>query len=115
MPGGRRGQRLRPHHQEDVRNKIKASQIVNFLTETIVNGEFQGKEVNPVRVTAALGLLRKILPDLQSTELEANVTTFTDTLKRIAEARNGGDLAQAIPIVAPLSPETDDSDAADAA
>lgn len=45
---------------ENTRLKIQASQIINRLTNHIL-GEV---EMSPSQVTAALGLLRKTLPDL---------------------------------------------------
>ena len=46
-------------------------------------------QINPKRVDAALGLLRKALPDLASAELSVNVAHFTDTLARIAALEVG--------------------------
>ncbi len=57
--------RLNPRHQTAVREKIKASQIINSLQ----NHVFGKKEMLPSQVTAGLGLLKKIVPDLASTEL----------------------------------------------
>lgn len=59
---------------EKTRAKIKTTQIVNHLQHHIL-GEKKRKsdknavELSPSQVTAALGLLKKCLPDLQSTEL----------------------------------------------
>mgnify|MGYP001610169437 CR=1 FL=1 len=52
-------------HDDNTRAKIKTSQIVNRLTGHVL-GEV---EMNPSQVTAALGLLKKTLPDLATTEL----------------------------------------------
>lgn len=59
--------RLRTYQQDEVRAKIQASQIINRLT-SIALGEVTGDNLSP-QVTAALGLLRKVLPDLAATEL----------------------------------------------
>ncbi len=50
---------------ERVRATIKAAMLVQMLQDT-ANGT---KKVEPHQVTAALGLLRKVLPDLQATLL----------------------------------------------
>jgi hypothetical protein len=60
---GMRG--LDPKCDERTRAKIRTSQIVNRLI-AFANGEV---EMLPHQVTAALGLLRKVLPDLASQEL----------------------------------------------
>ena len=53
---------LRPKHTDEIRNKIRASQLVNRL-ENHVFGEI---EMNSTQVTAALGLLKKCVPDIQA-------------------------------------------------
>jgi hypothetical protein len=57
--------RLDPKHAQVTRDKIKTSQLVNRLT-AFAFGEC---EMNAAQVTAALGVLRKTLPDLASQEL----------------------------------------------
>lgn len=57
--------RLNPRHQDSVRQKIQATQIVNALQ----NHVFGKKKLEPSQVTAGLGLLKKCVPDLTSTEL----------------------------------------------
>ncbi len=50
--------RLRAHHQEEVKEKIRATQLVNFLQEHAL----AGKEVaQPTRIDAAKFLLNKLL------------------------------------------------------
>lgn len=56
--------RLNPRHQESIREKIRASQIVNVLEEHI----FEGKELTKSQVSAALGLLKKCVPDLSTVQ-----------------------------------------------
>jgi len=65
-PGSRgvRGVRLNPDHDERTRAKIQTSQILNRLNAFI----FGKVELSPAQVTAALGLLRKTIPDLASIE-----------------------------------------------
>lgn len=57
--------RLRAKHQDEVREKIRASQLVNALE----NHVFKNKAMKSTQVAAALGLLKKCVPDLASTEL----------------------------------------------
>ena len=57
-------------HDDDTRAKIKAGNIINRLTK-LIEGEI---EMPPHAVTAALGLLRKALPDLTSVEHSGEVT-----------------------------------------
>ena len=67
-----RGVRLNPQHDERTRAKIQTSQIINRLND-YVKGDVV---MESGQVTAALGLLRKTLPDLTATTLDA-----TDSLK----------------------------------
>lgn len=60
--------RLRSKHQDEVREKIRASQLVNRLEDHVL-GEV---EMTNTQVSAALGLLRKCVPDLQATELSGD-------------------------------------------
>jgi hypothetical protein len=52
--------RMRLTHQDDVRTKIQTSQLVNRLMSHIL-GEV---ELSATQVSAAMGLLKKTLPDL---------------------------------------------------
>ena len=74
--------RLRPRHQDEIREKIRASQLVNRLEDHVL-GEV---EMKPTQVTAALGLLKKCVPDISEnkTELEAggNLLTILASLGR---------------------------------
>lgn len=51
------------------REKIKASMLIKSLYKHVVDGT----EMKTTQVTAALGLLKKVLPDLTSTELSGKV------------------------------------------
>lgn len=58
-------------HSTEVRQRIKVTQIVNRLNHFIL-GTKNGKDacvMEPHQVTAALGLLKKALPDLQNVDL----------------------------------------------
>ena len=63
-----RGVRLNPEHDERTRAKIQTSQIINRLEEHI-NG---AADLKATQVTAALGLLKKTLPDLGNIEVSGN-------------------------------------------
>jgi hypothetical protein len=59
------GRRMGFRHTQDVRDKIRATMIVNRLSDHVA-----GKvDMGATQVSAALGLLRKCVPDLQATEL----------------------------------------------
>lgn len=57
--------RLRLRHQDEVRSKIQASQLVNRLTDHAL-GEV---ELSTTQVKAIEILLRKTVPDLSSVEM----------------------------------------------
>ena len=57
--------------EEKTRKKIQTSMIINRLID-YVNGKIK---LEPAQVTAALGLMRKILPDLTASEVKAEVAT----------------------------------------
>lgn len=58
--------RLRKRHQDEVREKIRASQLINYLQNHALNNE--GAENANTRVRAAATLLNKIVPDVQRNE-----------------------------------------------
>ena len=62
MPAGRPMGRL---HQEDVRAKIQASQLINRLTDHAL-GQV---DLEPTQVRAIEILLKKTLPDLSAVEM----------------------------------------------
>ncbi len=59
-----RGVRINAMHSEAVRQRIKTSYLVNALTN-YVRGT---RKMEPAQVTAALGLLKKTIPDIQAIE-----------------------------------------------
>ncbi len=68
-------------HDEKTRAKIQASQLINRLKKHIlakpeeINGKWVVKDLmTQSQVTAALGLIKKVLPDLQAIEMKAEVT-----------------------------------------
>ena len=58
-------------HDDNTRAKIKTGNIITRLCK-LIDGEV---EMPPHAVTAALGLLRKVLPDVTSVELSGEITT----------------------------------------
>jgi hypothetical protein len=59
-------ERLRKRHQDDVRVKIQASQLINVLQNHALG---DGSDLSPTRMKAIELLLKKSLPDLSSTEI----------------------------------------------
>jgi hypothetical protein len=55
-------ERMRKTHQDDVRAKIKTSQLVNRLTDHALGTV----ELSPTQVRAIEILIKKTLPDLQA-------------------------------------------------
>lgn len=55
-------------HDDKTRAKIQTSQLINRLEKHILND----LDLKPTQVTAALGLLKKTLPDLANVELSGN-------------------------------------------
>jgi hypothetical protein len=65
-----------PKHDEQTRLKIKTTQLINRLM-ALAEGKV---EMPPHAVTAALGLLRKVLPDLSAQELSGGVSNYVARL-----------------------------------
>lgn len=60
--------RLRKTHQEDVRQKIKAALLVKRLEDHVL----KDTDLSKSQVSAALGLLKKVIPDLQATQVSGD-------------------------------------------
>lgn len=58
--------RMRKSHQDDVRAKIQASQLINVLQDHAFG---KVSELAPTRLKAIEILLRKSVPDLSQTEI----------------------------------------------
>ena len=67
---------------EEHRVKIKNSNILNALIEHVEGA----REMSASQVTAGLGLLKKVLPDLTAGEMKLDVT---DTLRELLDAVDG--------------------------
>lgn len=63
---------LRPRHQDEIREKIKTTQLLNRLTDHAL-GKLN-KPMDATQVSAALGVVRKALPDLTATEHSGDMT-----------------------------------------
>jgi len=80
--------RLNPSHDQRTRDKIKTSQLINRL-QSFVNGKVK---LAPAQVTAALGLLKKTLPDLTATELSGSMSlTHEEALDELDDGTGKGD------------------------
>lgn len=73
---------------ENTRKRIKSSMIVNQLQKHIL-GEV---EMSATQVTAALGLLRKTVPDLQATTL--TVSGNVNHTHEVKESMNFNDIRE---------------------
>lgn len=60
--------RLRKSHQDDVRSKIKVSNLITRLHK-YAEGELSDEDISPNRLNAIKLLLSKALPDLSSIEM----------------------------------------------
>lgn len=63
----------RIRHDDETRNKIRASQLINRLHQC-VDGEV---ELDATQVSAAKALLNKVLPDLSQVEAQVEATHET--------------------------------------
>jgi hypothetical protein len=73
---------LRPRHQDEIRTKIQTTQLVKRLTSHAL-GKLQ-KGMDATQVSAALGVLRKALPDLTATEHSGGIAlTHEEQLERL--------------------------------
>jgi len=78
--------RKKLNHDDRTREKIRTSQLINRLTKHILGTSGGDDEMSPSQVTAALGLIKKTLPDLAATH---NTTdegkTFEEWLDEISD------------------------------
>ena len=72
--------RLNPRHDAKTREKIQTSQLINRLNK-FVKGDV---EMSSQQVTAALGLLRKSLPDLSAVD-QTTTHDVSDPMKELLE------------------------------
>lgn len=78
--------RIRKHHQDEIRAKIQASQLINVLQNHALSGE---GEITPSRMKAIEILLKKSVADLSSVELTGdpeNPVVVTEATKEQRDA-----------------------------
>lgn len=68
-------------HDDETRTKIQAAQIINRFM-SCVNGDI---ELSAAQVSAGKTLLNKVLPDLQSMQMDANVGMTVTIAKEAAD------------------------------
>jgi hypothetical protein len=79
--------RLRPHHQDEVRNKIQTSQLINRLTSYALgctieeDGEKKAIELSTGQLKAIEILLKKSLPDLSAIDWSASDGSVAEAIK----------------------------------
>ena len=101
-----KGVRLNPQHDERTRAKIQTSQIINRL-QSFVKGEV---EMSGPQVTAALGLLKKTMPDLSQSDVNHTVKRDATDYSReelVAFLRNATDGGSAVAETDGREPEPD--------
>lgn len=89
------GRPMNKLHQEDVRKKIQAGQLIKSLTDHVLGD----RELSATQIKAAEILLRKSMPDLSSVQMDANVTTRTLD-QELAELNEANPDAEGDPSVA---------------
>ena len=87
------------------RVKIQNSNVLNALIEHAVGS----REMQPSQVTAALGLLKKVLPDLAAVEVSGSLSTqradeMTDDELATIAARGRSVRGRAKAVIPPLDP-----------
>ena len=77
-------------HDDETRAKIQTSQLINRLTDHVLGTV----DMKPSQVTAALGLLKKSIPDLSQSDVNHTVKRDATDYSReelVAFLRNAGD------------------------
>ena len=75
---------LNPAAVERIRERIKSDRLIDALENHVLNG----KEMQATQISAALGLLKKCVPDMASVEHSGEIThkvTLADVLKSIGK------------------------------
>lgn len=79
--------RINPKHDQRTREKIKTSQLINRLQKFVKSdAETAKKMMTTQQVNAALGLLKKTLPDVSAVELgvEVDATVKVNRVELVA-------------------------------
>lgn len=74
--------RLRKTHQEDVRTKIRVTELINRV-QAYALGELDDSDVSSTRLNAIKMLLAKTLPDLTSVEISGDSDNPLQTITHI--------------------------------
>jgi predicted RNase H-related nuclease YkuK (DUF458 family) len=72
---------------ENTRKKIQASQLINRLTDHIL----KDTDMSATQVNAALGLLKKTLPDLKQLDIDGQMDTRTTLIVKDLTGANTRD------------------------
>lgn len=75
------GRPIGKRHQEDVRKKIQASQLINVLQNHALG---ETEELSASRLKAIEILLRKSIPDLSSVQLDGDLNVEGEINKNIS-------------------------------
>ena len=75
-------ERLRKTHQDDVRTKIKVSNLLTRL-QKFADGELTDEDISPTRLNAIKLLLSKALPDLSTVTVKNEEGEEFKTVARI--------------------------------
>ena len=78
--------RLNRRHQEMIREKIRASQLVNRLESHVLDDV----DMSNTQIQAALGLLKKCVPDLRQSDDTLDIKGELGVRKIVAEYVDGG-------------------------
>lgn len=81
----------RPFHNEKTIEKIRSSQLINRLIDHV---NTDGGILNASQVTAALGLIKKIVPDLAHNTGEVTHTLVDDLSERLMTAKQNAETSR---------------------
>ena len=80
--------RLRKTHQDDVRTKIKVTELINRV-QAYALGELSDADVSPTRLNAIKMLLAKTIPDLTSVTIDGDIDhKLTVSITRYTDAND---------------------------
>jgi len=74
--------RLRAQHQDDIKDKIRAAQLVKLLQDHALTNSRKKKRIDPTRIKAAEILLARSIPILSSVD-----QTINDARDSLSEAQ----------------------------
>jgi len=76
--------RIRKQHQDEVRERIRVSQLINVLEKQALD---DGADLSPSRLKAIEILLRKSLPDLSAIEMSGEMSHRVDLVETLKKMR----------------------------